>query len=157
MNIDLVVIGKTDSTPVQTLIDTYLKRLNFYVKFRVLVLPDIKNTKNLSVESQKRQEGELLLRQFEQGDYVMLLDERGAEFRSVQFADWVQRRMNSGLKRLCVVIGGPYGFSREVYDRADDKVSLSKMTFSHQLIRVLFVEQLYRSFTIIRNEPYHHE
>lgn len=157
MNIDLLVVGKTDSAEIQSLVATYLKRLNFYTWVTLVTLPDLKNTRNISAESQKRQEGELLMRQFADGDYVVLLDEKGAEMRSVEFSMWLQKRMNSGVRRLCFVIGGPYGFSKTVYDRADESISLSRMTFSHQIIRAIFAEQLYRAFTIIRNEPYHHE
>mgnify|MGYP000109008018 FL=1 len=157
MNIDLLVVGKTDSTEIQSLVATYLKRLNFYTRVTLVTLPDLKNTRNISAESQKRQEGELLMRQFADGDYVVLLDEKGAEMRSVEFSMWLQKRMNSGVRRLCFVIGGPYGFSKTVYDRADESISLSRMTFSHQIIRTIFAEQLYRAFTIIRNEPYHPE
>ena len=149
MNIDLLVVGKTDSTEIQSLVATYLKRLNFYTRVTLVTLPDLKNTRNISAESQKRQ--------FADGDYVVLLDEKGAEMRSVEFSMWLQKRMNSGVRRLCFVIGGPYGFSKTVYDRADESISLSRMTFSHQIIRAIFAEQLYRAFTIIRNEPYHHE
>ena len=157
MNIDLLVVGKTDSAEIQSLVATYLKRLNFYTRVTLVTLPDLKNTRNISAESQKRQEGELLMRQFADGDYVVLLDEKGAEMRSVEFSMWLQKRMNSGVRRLCFVIGGPYGFSKTVYDRADESISLSRMTFSHQIIRAIFAEQRYRAFTIIRNEPYHHE
>ena len=157
MNIDLLVVGKTDSAEIQSLVATYLKRLNFYTRVTLVTLPDLKNTRNISAESQKRQEGELLMRQFADGDYVVLLDEKGAEMRSVEFSMWLQKRMNSGVRRLCFVIGGPYGFSKTVYDRADESISLSRMTFSHQIIRAIFAEQLYRAFTIIRNEPYRHE
>ena len=157
MNIDLLVVGKTDSAEIQSLVATYLKRLNFYTRVTLVTLPDLKNTRNISAESQKRQEGELLMRQFADGDYVVLLDEKGAEMRSVEFSMWLQKRMNSGVRRLCFVIGGPYGFSKTVYDRADESISLSRMTFSHQIIRAIFAEQLYRAFTIIRNDPYHHE
>ena len=157
MNIDLLVVGKTDSAEIQSLVATYLKRLNFYTRVTLVTLPDLKNTRNISAESQKRQEGELLMRQFADGDYVVLLDEKGAEMRSVEFSMWLQKRMNSGVRRLCFVIGGPYGFSKTVYDRADESISLSRMTFSHQIIRAIFAAQLYRAFTIIRNEPYHHE
>ena len=157
MNIDLLVVGQTDSAEIPSLVATYLKRLNFYTRVPLVTLPDLKNTRNISAESQKRQEGELLMRQFADGDYVVLLDEKGAEMRSVEFSMWLQKRMNSGVRRLCFVIGGPYGFSKTVYDRADESISLSRMTFSHQIIRAIFAEQLYRAFTIIRNEPYHHE
>ena len=157
MNIDLLVVGKTDSAEIQSLVATYLKRLNFYTRVTLVTLPDLKNTRNISAESQKRQEGELLMRQFADGDYVVLLDEKGAEMRSVEFSMWLQKRMNSGVRRLCFVIGGPYGFSKTVYDRADESISLSRMTFSHQIIRAIFAAPLYRAFTIIRTEPYHHE
>ena len=128
MNIDLLVVGKTDSAEIQSLVATYLKRLNFYTRVTLVTLPDLKNTRNISAESQKRQEGELLMRQFADGDYVVLLDEKGAEMRSVEFSMWLQKRMNSGVRRLCFVIGGPYGFSKTVYDRADESISLSRMT-----------------------------
>ena len=157
MNIDLIMIGKTDSRPVEELIEMYRKRINFYVKFGVVTLPDPKNTKNLTPAEQKKIEGEMLLRQLAPSDYTVLLDERGEELRSTEFAGWLQKRMNGSLRRLCFVIGGPYGFSEAIYQRADCQISLSRMTFSHQLVRVLFTEQLYRGFTILNNEPYHHE
>ena len=157
MNIDIIVIGKTDSPEIQTLTDNYLRRLNFYTKVTFITIPDLKNRKTISAESQKRQEGELLLKQFSEGDYVVLLDEKGTQRRSVDFADWIQKRMNSGVRKLCFVIGGPYGFSKAVYERCNEKVSLSLMTFSHQIVRAIFTEQLYRAFTIINKEPYHHE
>lgn len=157
MVIELIVIGKTDSQEVASLVEMYARRVNFYCKFAVTVLPDVRNTKSLTAKQQRTAEGEMILRQFSDGDYVVLLDERGTEFRSVDFAFWLQKRMNSGMKRLMLVIGGPYGFSEEVYNRGDAKISLSKMTFSHQIVRALFAEQLYRAFTILHNEPYHHE
>lgn len=157
MTIDLIVIGKTDSQEISKIVEMYVKRINFYVKFSIITLPDIKNTKSLTTDAQKQAEGEMLLKQISSGDYVVLLDEKGSEFRSINFAAWLQKRMASGLKRLCFVIGGPYGFSSNVYDRANDKLSLSKMTFSHQIIRAIFTEQLYRGFSILHNEPYHHE
>lgn len=157
MNIDLIVIGKTDSSQIEILLHDYLKRLNFYTKVSLVVLPDLKNRKTHSPETQKKQEGEALLRRFSEGDWVVLLDEKGKQMRSIEFSDWVQKRMNSGVKRLCFVIGGPYGFSDEVYARSNAKLSLSLMTFSHQMVRLVFLEQLYRAFTILNNEPYHHE
>lgn len=157
MNIELIVIGKTDSKEVEALVEMYARRVNFYCKFALTALPDVRNTKSLTVKQQRTTEGELLMRQFSDGDYVVLLDERGDEFRSVEFAYWLQKRLNSGLKRLVMIIGGPYGFSDEVYARADAKLSLSKMTFSHQIVRAIFAEQIYRAFTILGNEPYHHE
>lgn len=155
MNIDLIVIGKTDLEQIASLVAMYQKRINFYLKFNIITIPDIKNTKNLSTDTQKRQEGALLIKQFADSDYVVLLDEKGREYNSVEFSEWIQKRMSSGVKRLCFVIGGAYGFSEEVYDRANDKISLSRMTFSHQIIRAIFTEQLYRALTIIKNEPYH--
>ena len=157
MNIELIVVGKTDSKEVAALVEMYARRVNFYCKFAITALPDVKNTRNLTVKQQRTAEGEMLLRQFAEGDYVVLLDERGEEMRSVEFAYWLQKRMNSGMRRLLLVIGGPYGFSEAVYDRANARLSLSRMTFSHQIVRALFAEQIYRAFTILRNEPYHHE
>lgn len=157
MTIELLVIGKTDSKEVAALVEMYARRVNFYCRFAVTTLPDVRNTRNLTVRQQRKAEGEAILRQLSEGDYVVLLDERGDEMRSVEFAAWLQKRLNSGLKRLVLVIGGPYGFSEEVYARADARLSLSRMTFSHQIVRAIFTEQIYRAFTILRNEPYHHE
>ena len=157
MVIELIVIGKTDSKEDASLVEMYARRVNFYCNFAVTALPDIRNTKNLSVKQQRTAEGEAILRQLSDGDYVVLLDERGDEMRSVEFACWLQKRMNSGVKRLVLVIGGPYGFSEEVYKRSDARLSLSRMTFSHQIVRAIFAEQIYRAFTILNNEPYHHE
>uniref|UniRef100_UPI004056E2CC 23S rRNA (pseudouridine(1915)-N(3))-methyltransferase RlmH n=1 Tax=Alistipes sp. TaxID=1872444 RepID=UPI004056E2CC len=157
MTIELIVIGKTDSKEVAALVEMYLKRVNHYCRFAITTLPDVKNTKSLTIKQQRTLEGEALMRQFAEGDYVVLLDERGKEMRSVEFAYWLQKRMNSGVKRLVLVIGGPYGFSEAVYERADALLSLSQMTFSHQIVRAIFAEQIYRAFTILNNEPYHHE
>lgn len=157
MQIELIVIGKTDSQEVAALVEMYAKRMNHYCRFAVTTLPDARNTRHLTARQQCTTEGEALLRQFTEGDYVVLLDERGDEMRSTEFADWLQKRLNSGRKRLVMVIGGPYGFSEAVYARADAQLSLSRMTFSHQLVRALFAEQLYRAFAILNNEPYHHE
>lgn len=157
MQIELIVIGKTDSPEVEALTALYARRVNRYCKFDLTVLPDVRNTRSLTVRQQRMAEGEALLHQLAEGDFVALLDERGEQFRSVEFALWIQKRMNSGLKRLVLVIGGPYGFSDEVYARANARISLSKMTFSHQIVRAIFAEQIYRAFTILRNEPYHHE
>lgn len=157
MTIELIVIGKTDMREVEALVEMYAKRLNRYVRFAVTTLPDVRTTKSTAPSRQKRSEGEMILRQIADGDCVVLLDEHGEEMRSLEFAMWLQRRMNSGVKRLVLIVGGPYGFSDEVYARADAKLSLSKMTFSHQIVRAIFAEQLYRAFTIINNEPYHHE
>lgn len=157
MNIDLVVVGKTDSAEVDALVAMYARRINFYAKFSIIYIPDIRNTRKLSQSQQRTVEGEAILRQVGEGDFLVLLDEHGDELRSIEFAAWLQKRMASGLRRLVLVIGGPYGFSDAVYARADGKLSLSRMTFSHQIVRAIFTEQLYRAFTIINNEPYHHE
>ncbi len=157
MNIELIVVGKTDSKEVEALVDLYTKRVNFYIKFAITTIPDIKNTRNLSSKQQQIAEGEQIIKLLNENDYVVLLDEHGSEYRSIEFAQWLQKRMNSGVRRLVLVIGGPYGFSDEVYKRANSKLSLSKMTFSHQIIRAIFAEQIYRAFTILKNEPYHHE
>lgn len=157
MNIELIVVGKTDMKEVETLVAMYAKRLNHYVRFAITTIADVRNTKKLSEGEQKRLEGEAILRLLTPSDYVMLLDEHGAELRSIEFADLVEKRMSAGIKRLVFLIGGPYGFSEAVYARANGKLSLSKMTFSHQIVRAIFLEQLYRTFTILKNEPYHHE
>lgn len=157
MVIELIVIGKTDSREVAALVDMYARRVNFYCRFAVTTLPDVRNTRKLSPAQQRTAEGEAILRLLSEGDFVALLDERGTEYRSVEFAQWLQKRLNSGIKRLVLVIGGPYGFSEEVYGRADARLSLSRMTFSHQIVRAIFAEQIYRAFTILHNEPYHHE
>ncbi|MBY8961217.1 23S rRNA (pseudouridine(1915)-N(3))-methyltransferase RlmH [Flavobacterium sp. D11R37] len=156
MNIKLLAIGKTDNKALQTLIDDYLKRLSFYIKFDLEVIPDIKNVKNLSEAQQKEKEGELILSKLTPTDQLILLDEKGKTFSSEGFADELQKKMNSGIKTLVFVIGGPYGFSDAVYSKAQGKISLSAMTFSHQMVRLFFIEQVYRAFTILRNEPYHH-
>ena len=157
MNIKLLAVGKTDNPALQQLIDMYEKRLSYYINFELQLLPDIKKSKSLSEEQQKAKEGELILGNVASSHHLILLDERGKEVTSVAFADELQKKMNAGIKQLTFVIGGPYGFSKEVYDRANGKLSLSKLTFSHQMIRLFFVEQLYRAFTILRNEPYHHQ
>lgn len=157
MNINLIVVGKTDTQYIQEAISVYFKRINFYTNFAITTIADVKTGRGITREVQKRYEGEKILSQIVSTDFVVLLDENGAEFTSEKFADWLQKRMNSGAKRLCFVIGGPYGFSQEMYDRANEKLALSKMTFSHQIIRAIFTEQLYRAFTIINNEPYHHQ
>lgn len=157
MNIRLLAIGKTDNKALQTLIDDYTKRLSFYVKFDLEIIPDIKNVKNLSEAQQKEKEGELILSKITPTDQLILLDENGKTFSSVGFSDFLQKKMNAGIKTLVFVIGGPYGFSETVYQKAQGKVSLSEMTFSHQMVRLFVIEQIYRGFTILRNEPYHHQ
>ena len=157
MNIELIVVGKTDMKEVEALVAMYTKRLNHYVRFAITTIADVRNTKKLSEQEQKRLEGEAILRLINDSDHLMLLDEHGLELRSLEFADLIQKRMSAGTKRLVFVIGGPYGFSDAVYQRANSKLSLSKMTFSHQIVRAIFTEQLSRAFTILKNEPYHHE
>lgn len=157
MNIKLIAIGKTDNKQLQSLIDEYLKRLSFYVKFELDIIPDVKNVKNLSEAQQKQKEGELILNRLSPTDQLILLDEKGKTFSSVTFSEELQKKMNSGIKALVFAIGGPYGFSDEVYQKAQGKISLSAMTFSHQMVRLFFIEQVYRAFTILRNEPYHHQ
>ena len=156
MNIKLIAIGKTDNKNLQALIDEYTKRLGFYIKFDLDVIPDIKNVKNLSESEKKMKEGQLILSKLTPTDQLILLDENGKEFNSVGFSDFLQKKMNSGIKTLVFVIGGPYGFSEEVYQKAQGKVALSQMTFSHQMVRLFVIEQIYRGFTILNNEPYHH-
>jgi 23S rRNA (pseudouridine1915-N3)-methyltransferase len=156
MTIKLIAIGKTDNKQLQLLIDNYKKRLGFYIKFILEIIPDIKNTKNLSEDQQKQKEGELILGKLNNTDVLILLDENGKQLDSVAFSTYLQKHMNSGIKQLVFVIGGPYGFSESIYKKANGKLSLSKMTFSHQMIRLFFIEQLYRGYTILKNEPYHH-
>jgi 23S rRNA (pseudouridine1915-N3)-methyltransferase len=156
MTIKLIAIGKTDNKELQQLMDVYQKRLGFYIKFDLDIIPDIKQAKNLSEEQQKQKEGELILSKLSVTDVLILLDENGKQLDSVGFSDYLQKHMNSGIKQLVFVIGGPYGFSIDVYNKAQGTLSLSKMTFSHQMVRLFFIEQLYRGYTILRNEPYHH-
>lgn len=157
MRVTLVLVGKTVNRHFVDLVDDYSSRLKHYINFDIITLPELKNTKNLSNDQQKQQEGELILKQLQTGDHVVLLDEHGKELRSVEFSAYMEQKMQTVSKRLVFIIGGPYGFSQDVYARANGKLSLSKMTFSHQMVRVIFVEQLYRAMTIMRGEPYHHE
>lgn len=156
MTIKLLAIGKTDNKLLQQLIEDYQKRLGHYIKFQFEIIPDLKKVKNLSEEQQKQKEGELILSKLTNSDALVLLDENGKQLDSIMFSKYLQKHMNSGLKQLVFVIGGPYGFSQDVYKKARGKISLSKMTFSHQMVRLFFIEQLYRGFTILKNEPYHH-
>ena len=157
MRITLLTVGKTNDLSFKNAISEYQKRLKFYISFDIEEIPSLKNTKNLTEDNQKQKEGELILKYLQSEDEVVLLDDKGSEFTSKQFASYIEKKSASGLKRLVFVVGGPYGFSQEVYQRANDKVSLSRMTFSHQMVRLVFTEQLYRAMTIIRGEPYHHE
>lgn len=157
MKIELAVIGKTSISYLKQGIDEYIKRLKHYVPFEIKYIDDIKNTKNISEDQQKRTEGAKILSLLGRSDFVVLLDEHGKEYTSMQYSSYIQKRMLSGAKKVVFVIGGPYGFSQEVYARANDKISFSKMTFNHEMIRLIFTEQLYRAYTIINHEPYHHE
>lgn len=152
-----MVVGKTTDTDLQKLQDQYCQRLKHYVNFENIIIPELKNTKSLSIEQQKDKEGELILKAIDPSDDVVLLDDKGKQYSSIGFSEFIQRKMNASTRRLVFVVGGPYGFSSAVYDRANAKLSLSLMTFSHQMIRLLFVEQVYRAFTILKGEPYHHE
>lgn len=156
MKILLLAIGKTDEEYLITGIKKYVGRLGHYVSFEMKEIPDIRNRKTLSEDQQKKAESFLLLQQLQPGDQVVLLDENGTQYGSMAFAETLEKWMASGAKRIVFVIGGPYGFAQEVYDRVDAKMSLSPMTFSHQMVRLIFVEQLYRAFTILKGEPYHH-
>ena len=157
MTIKLLAIGKTDSAPLHQLITDYEKRLSHYIKFELDIIPDIKNVKNLSEIEQKEKEGELIIKKLNNTDVLVLLDENGKQLDSIEFSKYLQKKMNSGLKQLVLAIGGPYGFSPAVYAKAQGKLSLSKMTFSHQMVRLFLIEQVYRAFTILKNEPYHHK
>jgi len=156
MKIVLLVVGKTDASYLHEAIAVYEKRLAHYIPFETEIIADIKNSKNLTEEQQKEQEGEKIKRAVLPGDYVVLLDEKGKEFASEAFADYLEKKTHTVPKRLVFIVGGPYGFSDAVYSLASERLSLSKMTFSHQMVRLFFVEQLYRAMTILNNEPYHH-
>lgn len=157
MNIKLLAIGKTDSAALQELISVYEKRLMHYINFEIELIPDIKNVKNLSESQQKEKEAEAVLKKLNPTDVLILLDENGKQYDSVAFSNFLQKKMNASIKQLVFLIGGPYGFDQSIYAKAQGKVSLSKMTFSHQMIRLFMVEQIYRGFTILKNEPYHHQ
>lgn len=157
MKITLLAIGKTEEKYLNEGIDIYLKRLKHYIKLEIIELPELKNTKGLSQDQQKTKEAELIMKKLTFTDFVVLLDERGTELTSLQFADLLNKRMLASTQNLVFVIGGSYGFDSSVYQRANDKLSLSKLTFSHQMVRLFFAEQVYRAFTILKGEPYHHE
>lgn len=157
MKFALLVVGRTVEKHYITAINDYVERIKHYTPFNMEVIPELKNTKSLSMEQQKEKEGELILKALQPGDVVVLLDEHGKEFRSIEFAEWAEKKMHTVNKRLVFIIGGPYGFSKDVYAAAQEKISLSKMTFSHQMIRLIFVEQLYRAMNILAGGPYHHE
>ena len=153
----LLVVGRTVEQHYITAINDYIQRTKRYITFDMEVIPELKNTKSLSMEVQKEKEGELILKSLQLGDVIVLLDKHGKEMRSLEFADYMKRKMNTVNKRLVFIIGGPYGFSEKVYQAANEKISMSKMTFSHQMIRLIFVEQIYRAMTILNGGPYHHE
>lgn len=157
MKISLLQTGKTTDKHISEVVDLYTARIKKYSVFEIVTLPDLKNTRNMSVQEQKLKEGKKIIQSFSIDDYVVLLDEKGKELRTVEFSGYMEKIFMQPKKRIVFVIGGPWGFSEEVYDRADFKMALSKMTFPHQLVRLLFLEQLYRVFTIIKGEPYHHE
>ncbi|MGA0431781.1 MAG: 23S rRNA (pseudouridine(1915)-N(3))-methyltransferase RlmH [Flavobacteriaceae bacterium] len=153
----LFVVGKTDDQQLISLIERYQQRIVRYGKFRIEIIPDLKNRKTQTVEQQKIQEGKRILNKVTSADYIVLMDEKGKQMDSPTFASWIAKKQHLGAKRCLFVIGGPYGFSDDLYQRADEKIALSKMTFSHQMVRLFFVEQLYRAYAILNNEPYHHQ
>lgn len=156
MKTELILVGKTVNKHFIAGINDYVERIGHYMPFSITTIPELKNTKTLTEQQQKDKEGELILKQIQPSDTVVLLDEHGKEFRSIELASWLERQQQVA-RRLVFVIGGPYGFSQDVYARANDKLSLSKMTFSHQMVRLIFTEAIYRACTIIKGEPYHHE
>jgi 23S rRNA (pseudouridine1915-N3)-methyltransferase len=157
MKITFLTIGKTEDNYLKEGIEKYLKRLKHYIKFEMVEIPELKNTKSLSEEQQKVKEAEIISKNIINTDYIILLDERGTELSSTRFADSINKKMLSSIQHLVFIVGGPYGFDNSLLIRANEKLSLSKMTFSHQMVRLFFVEQLYRAFTILKGEPYHHE
>jgi 23S rRNA (pseudouridine1915-N3)-methyltransferase len=157
MKITLLTVGKTEDTYLKDGIDKYIKRLKHYIKLDIIDLPELKNTKALTTDQQKTKEAELILKKLTNTDYVILLDEKGMELTSTQFSAYLDKKAIGSVQNLVFIIGGPYGFDQSVYARANDKLSLSRMTFSHQMVRLFFIEQLYRAYTIMKGEPYHHE
>jgi len=157
MKVTLLVIGKTDTKYFEEAINEYKSRLAHYIPFELEIIPDIKNTKNLNFEQQKQKEGEQIIKYLQPSDHIVLLDEKGKQYTSTEFATYFEKKTHTVNKRLIFIVGGPYGFSKDIYSRANEKISVSKMTFSHQMIRLIFIEQLYRAMTILHNEPYHHE
>lgn len=157
MKITLLTIGKTEDKYLLEGIDIYLKRLKHYITFKILEIPELKGTKSLTREQQKTKEAELIFKNIHSSDHVILLDENGLEFSSKQFSNFLNKKMVGGQQQLVFIVGGPYGFSEEIYVRSNEKISLSRMTYSHQMIRLLFTEQLYRAYTILKGEPYHHD
>ncbi len=157
MKIILILTGKTNSSYINEGFADYEKRINRYIRFGTIIIPELKNTKNISIAEQKEKEADIQLKALEKADFIVLLDEKGREYSSVGFSSFLEKRMNASTRTLVFLVGGPYGFSDRIYAIANEKIALSQMTFSHQIVRVLFAEQLYRAFTILNNEPYHHE
>ena len=157
MKIKVLVLGKTDAKALKELIQKYESRLRYYIPFSMEIIPDLKHTKNLSIGLQKEKEGQMILNKINTSDRLFLLDVKGKDYDSIEFSMFLQKQMNSGLKQMVLAIGGPYGFSEAVHKSAHGKISFSKMTFSHQMIRLFVVEQLYRGMSILKNEPYHHQ
>ncbi|WP_407428937.1 23S rRNA (pseudouridine(1915)-N(3))-methyltransferase RlmH [Arcticibacter sp.] len=157
MKITFLVLGKTDDKYINEGITKYLGRLKHYIKFDLIEIPDLKNTKNLREDQQKAKEAELLQKALNPTDHIILLDEKGSEFTSRQFSEFLNKKMVSGIQNLVFIVGGPYGFDENIYKLAHGKISLSKLTFSHQMVRLFFIEQVYRGFTILKGEPYHHD
>ena len=153
----LIVVGKTTDKRFETIIQEYIERIRHYIPFTIEVIPELRNTKGLSQDEQKKREGEQILKNLQAGDYIVLLDEHGSERTSMDFASWMQKKMAAGPKRLVFIVGGPYGFSDAIHQKGNEEISLSRMTLSHQMIRMFFVEQIYRAMTILNGEPYHHE
>ena len=156
MKIELWVVGKTQFRYLSEGIEIYEKRLKKYIPFQLVILPDIKNSKNLSASQLKEKEGKMILDKLEKTDQLILLDEKGKSFTSEKFAEWLNQKLQHSAKKMIFLVGGAYGFSKDVYVRANQKIALSPMTFSHQMVRLFFIEQFYRAFTILNNEPYHH-
>lgn len=153
----LIVVGKTTDKRFEAITQEYIERIRHYIPFTIEVIPELKNTKGLSQDEQKKREGEQILKSLQAGDYIVLLDEHGSERSSMDFASWMQKKMAAGPKRLVFIVGGPYGFSDAIHQKGNEEISLSRMTLSHQMIRMFFVEQIYRAMTILNGEPYHHE
>ena len=153
----LIVVGKTTDKRFEAIIQEYIERIRHYIPFTIEVIPELKNTKGLSQDEQKKREGEQILKSLQAGDYIVLLDEHGSERTSMDFASWMQKKIAAGPKRLVFIVGGPYGFSDAIHQKGNEEISLSRMTLSHQMIRMFFVEQIYRAMTILNGEPYHHE
>lgn len=157
MEICVINVGKTNASWIKEGIDLFESRIVKYIKYSSISIPDIKNSRNLSIDTIKEEEGKLILQNLSSSDLVVLMDEKGKELSSREFSEWIQKQMNSGRKRLTIIIGGPYGFSESVYKKADSKLALSKMTFTHEMAKLILTEQIYRGMTLLKGEPYHHD